>query len=65
MMYTVDMLALAVESASKSARAAGVAHERERICNVLAGWAEATDVPGARDVLWDIIGQLLDREVAS
>jgi|694.fasta_scaffold03440_49 hypothetical protein len=65
MIYTADMVASAVESASKSARAAGAAHERERICNVLAGWAEATDNAGARDVLWEIIGTLLEREVAS
>ena len=58
MIYTVEMVQTAVESASKSARAAGAAEERDRICRIIATHAAMTGSEEAREAIWEAIRQI-------
>ena len=58
MIYTVEMVQTAVESASKSARAASAAEERDRICRIIATHAAMTGSEEAREAIWEAIRQI-------
>lgn len=64
MIYTIEMVQTAVESAAKSSRAAGAAEERDRICRIIATHAEMTGSEEAREAIWEAIRQIRE-EVAS
>jgi hypothetical protein len=64
MIYTVEMVQSAVESASKSARAAGAADERDRICRIVAAHAEMTSSDEAREAIWEAIRQIREEAIA-
>jgi len=59
------MVRRAVEDATRGARVTAAVAERERVCSVLATYAEITDHDATREILWEVIGHVLDREVAS
>ena len=64
MIYTVEMVQTAVESASKSARAAGAAEERDRICRIIATHAAMTGSDEAREAMWEAIRQIREEVTA-
>jgi hypothetical protein len=64
MIYTADMLQSAVESASKSARAAGAAEERDRVCRIVAAHAEMTSSEEAREAIWEAIRQIREEGIS-
>lgn len=63
MIYTAEMVASAVESATKSARAAGAADERDRICRIVAASAQIESSEEAREALWECIRQIRAEEI--
>lgn len=65
MIYTADMVANAVETASRAARDVARADERERCCRIIATHAEMTGSVEAREAIWEAILQIRDDEVAS
>lgn len=64
MIYTVEMVQSAVESASRSARAAGAAEERDRVCRIVAAHAEMTLSAEAREAIWEAIRQIREEGIA-
>lgn len=65
MIYTVDMMRTAVESATRAARDTARLDERERVCRILASYAELSHDWRDRAMWWEAIAAVRAGEAAS